>query len=217
MNHSYRGISLRQVLDQDMAFLFRLLTNPRRAHLWMRARMGCDEASFSELWAGWCSGVMASRFIVESSGQAIGLVFEYDRSVEDGHSKVTALLEEERTGRGGGVIATALHVDWLFHVLPLQKVYCEVYSYNPSVIGILRKLGLVEEGVLRSDRFFNGSYWDMHVLALYRRDWPRIAARLLRRQTNGKEVTGEDSVYTRILRPCRPHCRSDDRLTVQTP
>ena len=35
---SSRGISLRQVVEDDMPFLFHLFADPERCHLWMRSR-----------------------------------------------------------------------------------------------------------------------------------------------------------------------------------
>ena len=43
-----------------------------------------------------------------------------------------------------------------------------------------RKLGLIEEGVLKGDRYWNGAYWDLHIFALYREAWPRVRDRVLR-------------------------------------
>ena len=179
-SRSFREITLRQVIEDDMPFLFRLIADPARSHLWMQGRRVYDERGFHEAWISWTGGLIGAKFIVESGGQPIGLVFEYDRTLEDGHAKVTALLQEESVGHGGGVIATALLWDWLFQSLPLRKLYMQVYGYNVRVLGILRKLGLAEEGVLKGDRFWDGSYWDLHTFALYREAWPKVRDRILR-------------------------------------
>jgi RimJ/RimL family protein N-acetyltransferase len=167
------------VVEDDTSYLFRLFTDPNRCHLWMSGRRVYDEAGFRQAWAVWSGEVMAAKFIVESAGQPVGLVFDHDRMMEDGCTQVTALLEEDRTGHGGGVVATALLIDWLFQGLPIRKVYLKVYGYNRAVIRILRKLGLEEEGVLRGDRYWDGAYWDLHMFALYRASWPTVRARIL--------------------------------------
>jgi RimJ/RimL family protein N-acetyltransferase len=176
---AFRNIALRQVVEDDLPFLFRLFADPCRSHLWLAGRRVYDEAGFQQAWAAWAADVMTSKFVVESAGRPAGLAFEYDRAPEDGHTKVTTLLEEGRVGRGGGVIATALLVRWLFQTLPLRKVYVEVHGYNPAVIGMLRKVGLAEEGCLKDFRFWDGRYWDYHIFALRREAWPRVRDRLL--------------------------------------
>src|SRR5262249_43351780 len=155
-------------------FLFRLWADPCRCHLWLRGRPVHDEAEFYQAWRNWTGGTLGAKFLVESVGKPVGLVFDYDRTPEDCWTKVTALLQEDSAGHGGGIVATALLLDWLFQSLPLRKVYHEVYGYNAGVVGMCRKLGMVEEGVLRGDRYWNGAYWDLHVFALYREAWPRV-------------------------------------------
>jgi RimJ/RimL family protein N-acetyltransferase len=186
MDRSFRSISLRQVVEADLPFLFRLFTDPDRCHLWMHGRRVYDEAGFQHAWSAWAEETMAAKFLVERAGRPVGLVFDHERTPEDGHTQVTALLEEGSTGHGGGVLAAALLVDWLFRTQPLRKIYLKVYGYNPAVVGMLRKLGAAEEGVLRQDRYFNGAYWDLHVFAVYRDGWPALCARLLRRQPQGE-------------------------------
>jgi RimJ/RimL family protein N-acetyltransferase len=182
---SFRGITLRQVTEDDMPILFRLFADPGRSHLWMRGRQVYDERGFHHAWIAWTADLIGAKFIVESAGRPAGLVFDYDRALEDGYTKVTALLEEGSTGHGGGVIATTLLVSWLFQSLPLRKVYMDVYGYNPAVVRMLRKLGFAEEGVLKGVRFWNGAYWDLHVFALAREAYPEVRDRLLRVSRTG--------------------------------
>jgi RimJ/RimL family protein N-acetyltransferase len=179
MNETFRGITLRPVLEEDMPFLFRLFADPTRSHLWMQARRVHDERGFHHAWAAWTSDMIAAKFIVESAGRPVGLVFDYQRTLEDGFTKVTALLDEEHVGRGAGAVATGLLIDWLFRTLPFRKVYLETYGYNRLVVRILRKLGLAEEGVMKGSRFWNGSWWDFHVFAVYRDGWSEVRCRIL--------------------------------------
>jgi RimJ/RimL family protein N-acetyltransferase len=176
----HRDVTLRQITEDDLPFLFKLFADPERSHLWMCGRTVYDERGFHEAWIGWSSGMMVAKFLVEAAGRPIGLVFDYDRAVVDGFTKVTALLQEDSVGSGRGVIATSLFVDWLFQGLPLRKVYMESYGYNRSVVRILRKAGLAEEGVLRGARFWKGDYWDVHIFAVDREQWPDIRRRFLR-------------------------------------
>jgi RimJ/RimL family protein N-acetyltransferase len=180
MFSSFRGVSLRLVVEDDLPFLFRLFADPSRCHLWMCGRRVYDERGFHEAWSAWTTDMIAAKFIVTSADRPIGLVFDYDRKLEDGYTKVTSLLEEGSTGHGGGVIATALLVGWLFQTLPLRKLYMEVYDYNSAVARMLRKAGFTEEAVLKEVRFRDGAYWDLHVFALGRAAWPEVRDRLLR-------------------------------------
>jgi len=191
---TFRGISLRPVLDEDSKFLFKLFADPSRCHLWLRNRTAYDESGFQQAWNAWTNGMIGAKLIVESASRPVGLVFDYDRTLEDGWTKATTLLLEENVGQGGGVIATALFMDWLFQNLPLRKVYLEAYGYNSGVLLMWGKIGLIEEGILKGDRYWNGAYWDLHIFALYREAWPKMRSRVLRHRVSATEHTPAHSV-----------------------
>jgi diamine N-acetyltransferase len=186
MNYSYRDTSLRPVTEADLPFLFRLYTDPNRCHLWMASRRVYDELEFRGAWSSWVSGGMGAKFIVESGRRPVGWVMSTDDHLEHGFAKVHTILQEEDVGHGVGVVATALLTDHLFKQLPLRKIYFDVFDFNPLVVRIWRKLGLVEEGLLKGDRFWDGTYWDLHIFALYREAWPELRARILRPERNGE-------------------------------
>jgi len=197
MNPTFRGISLRQVSEDDMPFLFRLFADPTRCHLWMNNRRVYDECGFLQAWNAWTADAMGAKFLVTSAGRPLGLVFDYQRAIEDGHTHVTALLEAGSTGHGTGVVATALLVDWLFQCLPLRKAYMEVYSYNVAVLRMLGKLGIPTEGVLKENRFWAGAWWDLHIFALDRASGRDLCSRLLRRPEVQAGLSRPGSVHER--------------------
>ena len=90
MQLTSRGITLRQVTEDDLPFLFELFVDPCRSHLWMCGRTVHDERSFHEAWIGWSTSMMGAKFLVEAAHRPIGLVFDYDRAIIDGFTKVTA-------------------------------------------------------------------------------------------------------------------------------
>jgi RimJ/RimL family protein N-acetyltransferase len=185
MNYSYRGTSLRPVTESDLPFLFRLYTDPSRCHLWMASRRVYDEREFLSVWSSWTGSTMGAKFVVENNQRPVGWVMSCDDYLEHGFTKVHTILQEENVGHGVGVVATALLTDYLFQQLPLRKIYFEVFDFNPAVVRIWRKLGLAEEGLLKGDRFWDGTYWDLHIFALYRDAWPDLRARVLRPERTG--------------------------------
>lgn len=189
---SFRGISLRQVWEQDLPFVFRLFTDPARNHLWSQSRRVVDERQFLEAWNTWMNMVYAVRFIVESGGRPVGLVLAYDHYPEHGYAKVGSILQEESEGHGTGLTAGTLLIDYLFRTLPLRKVYLEGYGFNPRVARILRKLGLQEEGCLKESYFWDGAYWDLHIFALTREGFPAVRARILRTDRPGIDDPGTE-------------------------
>src|SRR5262249_3529523 len=141
-----------------------------------------DEREFREAWNAWVNGAMGAKFMVDSGPKPVGWVMSYDHNLEHGFAKVGTIVQEESVGHGVGPVATALLMDYLFRNLPIRKIYHEVYAFNPVVVRIWRKLGLVEEGILKGDRFWDGSYWDLHIFAVYREAWPDMRDRVLRQR-----------------------------------
>jgi RimJ/RimL family protein N-acetyltransferase len=178
------------VVDDDMPFLFRLLADPGRGHLWMGLRCVFDEREFRDTWAAWTRDLFRAKFLVESNGRPVGLALDYDRSLEHGYTKAGVLLQEENVGHGGGVVAAALLGDFLFRTLPLRKIYQEVFGYNLRVVRMLDKAGVPEEGRLKGDQFWDGKYWDLHIFAVYREAWPALRARILRLERPGGRPIG---------------------------
>jgi len=180
--NTFRGISLKQVAGGDLPMLYSMFSDPERFHLWGH-RQVMDESQFLETWRMWSKQRMEARFTVVKSGRPVGLVFDYDRSMEDGHTKVATLLSEHAAGRGAGVIATTLFSDWLFQTLPLRKLYFDVFGFNVSVVRMLQKLHVREEMCRSDHRYWNGRYWDCHGFSLFREELPQLQQRLFRNRS----------------------------------
>jgi RimJ/RimL family protein N-acetyltransferase len=178
------------VTEADLPFLFQLYTDPNRCHLWMASRRVYDEHEFRECWNSWVKSAVGVKFIVENRQRPVGWVMSSDDYLEHGFTKVHTIVQAEDVGHGVGVVATALIIDYLFRQFPLRKIYFEVFGFNPAVARMWRKLGLPEEGLLKGDRYWDGTYWDLHIFALYREMWPDIRARVLRPERRGAPETG---------------------------
>ena len=74
--------------------------------------------------------------------------------------------------RGKGIGSDALRtlISYGFNQRNLNKIWCEVYSNN-AALEIYRKIGFVDEGVLRQNHFKDGKYVDSHVLSMLRDEW----------------------------------------------
>lgn len=77
---------------------------------------------------------------------------------------------QETRGKGYGSEAIFLMFDYGFREMNLHKVWCEVYSNNKA-IGIYKKMGFKEEGILRDNYFCNGKYGDSIVMSILEDEW----------------------------------------------
>jgi RimJ/RimL family protein N-acetyltransferase len=180
--NSLRSVTLRPVLRGDLPLILSLLGDVERAHLWGQRRVG-DEEQLLETWRAWSRDRVGAKFMVERRGRPLGLVFDYERSLEDGHTKIVTLLRADEPTHGAGVLATALFAQWLFQNLPLRKVCFDVFGFNGQVVRMLSRLEVKQEMQRREHRYWNGRYWDQFGFALGREECAKIVARFAAQRT----------------------------------
>lgn len=73
-------------------------------------------------------------------------------------------------GRGYGTDALSALLNYGFIDLNLNRIWCEVYSFNDA-INSYRKLGFKDEGVLREHIYIEGKYYDTYMLGLLKKEW----------------------------------------------
>ena len=79
-------------------------------------------------------------------------------------------LSKEARGFGVGKEALWMLCDYGFREMNLHKIWCEVYDNNTSV-ELYRKLGFVDDGVLRDNYFNNGRYGNSIMMSLLEDEW----------------------------------------------
>ncbi|MEZ4361834.1 MAG: GNAT family protein [Kofleriaceae bacterium] len=79
-------------------------------------------------------------------------------------------------GRGYGTAAIAQVLDRAFGELGLHKVWLMVFRDNQRSRDIYRRVGFVEEGILRGEYFHEGAWHDMVRMSVLAPEWrPRAA------------------------------------------
>jgi RimJ/RimL family protein N-acetyltransferase len=106
--------------------------------------------------------------VLTKNGDHVGTLYAYRYIRADGTIYVTTYIDPEYRHYNYGVEALSLFVKYLFESIGIFKVYVEVYSYNESVIRMLKLAGFVEEGCFNKHRNLNGKRYDMYVLAFYK-------------------------------------------------
>lgn len=82
------------------------------------------------------------------------------------------IASKDDHGKGYGSAAIAALLDTAFHQLELHKVWLMVFRTNHRSLRTWRRLGFVDEGVLRDEYFHEGAWHDMARLGLLRHEWP---------------------------------------------
>lgn len=163
-------LRLRAIEQKDYSILHRWRNQPRYIRLCSDRRAVVSYDQFVDELKLEFSRSRHSQFLIERTkdGISIGTVFAYGLNLSDGHVFVTIYVDEQYEYLGYGPEAFSALLLFLFDILPLRKVYLEVFSYNHNSLSTIQGAGLTQEGCFREHRFFDGKYWDIYRFAILR-------------------------------------------------
>ena len=120
----------------------------------------------------------ATRLVVEDrAGRRVGLAGIDDVDLHSRVGRISAtILEPAERGKGLGTDAHRVLVSYLFLHRGLLRIEAFVAAGNIAARAVLRRLGFLEEGVLRSRVFAHGQRHDVVVHGLLYDDWSRRSA-----------------------------------------
>ena len=85
--------------------------------------------------------------------------------------RIMLCIAPEHQGNHYATTATRLAMDYAFTVLNLYKLSLIVDCENVRAIGVYKKLGFTEEGLLRHEFFVDGVYRDVFRMAVFQSDY----------------------------------------------
>ena len=108
-------------------------------------------------------------------GTLIGTISLVDLDFRNRNAELGRVLigVAEHRGKGYGHEMASLVIEYAFDHLNLHKVFCEVLTANEAASKLYRRLGFVDEGVLRQHVYKSGDYRDVTLLALFRKTFRR--------------------------------------------
>jgi UDP-4-amino-4,6-dideoxy-N-acetyl-beta-L-altrosamine N-acetyltransferase len=98
-------------------------------------------------------------------------------------------LGEPNVAKGCGSAMGYLGLEYIFKELGIRKLCSEAFCFNQASIKFHKKLGFVEEGLLKQHIIKNHKYQDIVCLALFQDVWFEIANNILE---SLKMITEED-------------------------
>ncbi|MDQ6875346.1 MAG: GNAT family N-acetyltransferase [Actinomycetota bacterium] len=128
-----------------------------------------------ETFRGWYAPVAGAtdgvEFVIEVDGAPVGRCGMFGEDALARHAEVGIALVPEACGHGYGTDAMRVLVGFLFTTRNLQRLHLQTLAANAPALASYRKVGFVEEGVLRRHAFVDGEYVDMVVMGLLRSEW----------------------------------------------
>jgi RimJ/RimL family protein N-acetyltransferase len=101
------------------------------------------------------------------------------RSIDrlNGGAELSIFMFRGSWGQGLGTDAVNALLDFGFGELRLERIYLQVFDYNPRAMRSYAKSGFVHEAMLRRSRFHRGAHHDVILMAILRGDWERLERR----------------------------------------
>jgi len=94
-----------------------------------------------------------------------------DYDIYDKKADLSYALHRDFWGQGYMYEATQPIVNYGFTTLSLNRIGAQVYTDNTGSIGVLHKLGMTREGLLRQYRVSNGQPKDVYIYSVLRDEW----------------------------------------------
>jgi RimJ/RimL family protein N-acetyltransferase len=177
------GVTLREAAHQDALALFTVLSNPQVARL-----VSLPAQSPAELAARIESAVIDRRegrglwwSVLLGSSQVAGLFKVKELEPGFGSAEWEFVLAPEQWGGSPFLRSAPMVIDYIFEVLGARRLEARATLSNGRGQAALRKLGAVQEAVLRqSIRVEGGACQDQALLTLFDDDW-RARRNLIRK------------------------------------
>jgi RimJ/RimL family protein N-acetyltransferase len=108
----------------------------------------------------------------------IGNVSLRNLDAENGSAELAILMTDRRyIGRGYGTDAVNCIVDFGFGELRLERIFLQVFDYNPRARRSYEKAGFRTDATLRRARFHRGEHHDVDVMSILREEWLALPRR----------------------------------------
>jgi RimJ/RimL family protein N-acetyltransferase len=104
--------------------------------------------------------------------RAVGAVDLHEIDVRNGSAGLGIVIgDPDDTGHGYGSDALRALIAFGFGELRLERIWLDVYAYNERARHVYERVGFVHEGTLRRAFFREGTFHDVHRMAILRNKW----------------------------------------------
>ncbi len=130
-----------------------------------------NEESIKSIIESWTQAQQCALLIVTNDNQIIGSIslFNINNFIKSG--EIGIFIEQKYQNQGYGYEAMKLIIDYAFNMLNFRYLLVNCYSHNLSALAVYKKLGFKEYGLLKEAIYYNGSFFDVNMLQLFRQDY----------------------------------------------
>lgn len=159
--------------EQDVPFKVKWINNPE-----VRSTLNFDypvsELGTRKWLNNVCTNPQRKDFIVcdNESNKPIGfgglIGIDYKNSKAESYMTIGELSYQ---GKGYGYEIRRLILQYAFNELNLNKVYAYVWEANLPMYNLNKKVGFIEEGLLKEDILSHGELRNRYIMGIFKRDY----------------------------------------------
>jgi UDP-4-amino-4,6-dideoxy-N-acetyl-beta-L-altrosamine N-acetyltransferase len=118
----------------------------------------------------------ARCLLFERAGRPTGVVGISGLDDEHGVAAWGFYMGDTESPKGTGTLMLSMALGVAFGTPGVRKLHSEVFAFNERSLAVHACLGFQHEGLLRRERFKDGEYRDVVLLALFKEEWSDVRA-----------------------------------------
>lgn len=128
----------------------------------------------------WFHNLLKSRssrrysIILKESSELIGVIRVDRIDLSNRNAEVGADIKVDYRRRGYAKEAYYLLLDYLFFTLGMHRLQLQTLDTNSPAISLYKSLGFKEEAVLRESIFRDGTFQNLVLMSILRREWSEL-------------------------------------------
>jgi diamine N-acetyltransferase len=124
------------------------------------------------------------RFVIDVDEQFAGIIELVNINFIHRTAEIQMIIKQDFQGFGFAEIAMAKGMDYAFNILNMHKLYLYVDAENHKALHIYKKLGFIQEGVLRRHFFVEGTYHDSIIMGIFRDEIQKNVISLIKKYSH---------------------------------
>jgi RimJ/RimL family protein N-acetyltransferase len=172
---AHGSVYLRAVERDDIPRFVAWLNDDRTSrtlNLWAPLSIPMEEAWFERIVAEQGTGRYVFTACLLADDRPIGNVGLFDLDLVNGSAGLGIMIGEPGDrGRGHGTDMLEALVGFGFASLRLERIWLDVYDFNPGALRVYERVGFQHEGVLRHAFFREGRFVDAHRMSILSGEW----------------------------------------------
>ncbi|MDB5034788.1 MAG: GCN5-related N-acetyltransferase [Chlorobi bacterium] len=109
---------------------------------------------------------------LRSTGRVIGTIGFVYWNIDHARTEIGYAMHRRDWGKGLMTEAVRGVIDFGFATMELNRIEARCEAVNTGSWRVMEKAGMTFEGILRQQMYVKGSYRDLKMYAILRRDWP---------------------------------------------